>query len=118
MLYVPLKAPRDQLSQQQHSEQEGREQQHVQQLSGLLLVGSKCSSSQVVGITQQLWNVATGSVEQVLQQQQQQQSIRVPILQSALSPSLAGAQSVAVYQDPTGEACACRLTQAAHMSAS
>jgi hypothetical protein len=116
LLYVPFAVHPPRL-QQPPPEQGGREQQQVtQQLSGLLVVGSRCSSSQVVGIPQQLWEVAAGGGYQMLQQQQ---VMKLPILQSALSPSLAGAQAVAVYEDPSGEACCvCRLAQAAHRAGS
>lgn len=82
--------------QQQHSEAGSGEQQGQQQLSGLLLVGSKCSSSQVLGLSRACWEAATGSWPS------RQGDCSLPVLQSALQPSVAGAQAVAVYQDPSG----------------
>ena len=93
LLRVPLENP-------QHQQQLSNTE--TQQLSGLLFVGSKCSSSQTVGLPQSL-SQAVGSRQLVLEQQQQQeQAMVLPILQSALQPSLAGAQAVAVHQDPSG----------------
>jgi hypothetical protein len=96
LLHVPLDTP-------QHPQQLCNTE--PQQLSGLLLVGSKCSSSQVVGLLQSLVQ-AVASRHLVLEQQRQQdRAVVLPILQSALQPSLAGAQAVAVYQDPSGKSC-------------
>lgn len=102
LLHVPLEQPQQGIV---DSKQE-REQQHEQpdhgrqqQLAGLLLVGSKCSSSQVLGLPRNLWSQAMSSSRSVLPQQQQWV---LPVLQSALLPSLAGAQAVAVYTDPSG----------------
>lgn len=78
------------------SSEQQQQQQHISQLSGLLFIGSRSSSSQVLGLP-----AALTTAEQ--QQQQQQQAMLCPMLQSAFLPSLAGAQAVAVLQDPTGE---------------
>jgi hypothetical protein len=72
---------------------EAAEQQESQQLAGLLFIGSKSSSSQVLG-----WPRSASG------QQQQQQQLACPVLQSAFLPSLAGGQAVVALQDPTGEA--------------
>lgn len=92
---VLLHAPLPQ--QQQQHPQSDLEQHGQQQLSGLLLVGGKCSSSQVLGLTQA---VAEAAASKPWPSQQQQ--FVLPVLQSALQPSIAGAQAVAVYQDPSG----------------
>lgn len=85
-----------QQQQQQHSEAGSGEQQGQEQLSGLLLVGSKCSSSQVLGLSRACWEAATVAWSG------RQGDCSLPVLQSALQPSVAGAQAVAVYQDPSG----------------
>lgn len=64
------------------------EEQEGPQLAGLLFVGSKSSSSQVLG-----WPCTAG----------QQQQLTCPVLQSAFMPSLAGAQAVLALQDASGE---------------
>ncbi|WIA13448.1 hypothetical protein OEZ85_007028 [Tetradesmus obliquus] len=63
------------------------EEQEGPQLAGLLFVGSKSSSSQVLG-----WPCTAG----------QQQQLTCPVLQSAFMPSLAGAQAVLALQDASG----------------
>jgi hypothetical protein len=91
------------LAQQQHSQQEHDAAEEQQQLAALLLVGSRCSSSQTLGIPQSLWDAITSNRLDALQQQDHQQAPWVlPVVQSALLPSIAGAQSVAVYKDPSG----------------
>lgn len=97
LLHVPLK------QQQQDSSPEQQ-----QQLSGLLVVGSKCSSSQVLGLPQALWDTSVD----VWSAQPDTQLL--PTLQSALEPSVTGAQAVAVYKDPTGEG-RCRTSDSAKM---
>ena len=93
LLHIPL--PCQQPPQQQQLQQ----QAHAHQLSGLLLVGSRSSSSQVVGLPQGLSSVFD-TVWSPSNQQQQQPVL--PILQSALLPSLAGRQAATVYKDPSG----------------
>jgi hypothetical protein len=90
LVQVPLK-------QQQEQQQQGSSTEPQQQLSGLLVVGSKCSSSQVLGLPHAFCEAAVGAWPTPPDMR------LLPTLQSALQPNLAGAQAVAIYQDPTGE---------------
>lgn len=88
LLHVPFTAS----SAQQQQQQQSAAHEHPRQLSGLLVVGSRCSSSQVVGLPRDLFTAEADDAQQQV----------LPILQSALVPSLAGAQAAAVYKDPSG----------------
>jgi len=90
--------PQRQTLQQQQQQQEQQQQHEEQQLAGLLVLGSKCSSSQVVGLPRVI--AACGQQGDI-----QPQQLVLPVLQSALLPSLAGAQAAAVYSDPSGVPC-------------
>jgi hypothetical protein len=90
LCYAPLDSSSSSAS---VTEAAAEEEGESQKLEGLLFVGSKSSSSQVLG-----WPRSAGR-----QQQQQQQQVACPVLQSAFLPSLAGAQAVVALQDPTGE---------------
>lgn len=67
-------------------------------LAGLLFIGSRSSSSQVLGLPHSILAAA-----QAEQQQQGCVPLVCPMFQSSFMPSLAGAQSVVVIKDPTGE---------------
>lgn len=73
--------------------------QHSSQLAGLLFIGSKTSSSQVMGWPKS--DVESGAAWQQGKEQQQQRLV-CPVLQSAFLPSLAGAQAAVALQEPTG----------------
>jgi hypothetical protein len=88
LCYAPLDSSSSSASATEAAAAAGEE---GEQLEGLLFVGSKSSSSQVLG-----WPRAAGV--------QQQQRSACPVLQSAFLPSLAGAQAVVPLQDPAGEA--------------
>jgi hypothetical protein len=89
LCYAPLDSSSSSSS-EAAMEEEGQESQ---QLAGLLFVGSKSNSSQVLG-----WPHSAAQ-----QQQQPQQQLLCPVLQSAFLPSLAGAQAVVAVQDATGK---------------
>jgi hypothetical protein len=67
--------------------------------AALLFLGSKSSSSQVVGLALSCLQAASSGP----QQGQQEKSKLCYMLQSAFLPSLAGAQAVTVMTDPTGD---------------
>lgn len=90
--------PQAQLQQQQQPQQEQQERDN--HLAALVVLGSRSSSSQVVALTAAFVDAA--GLQQPQLQGQQQGLPMCPVLQSAFVPSLAGAQAVAAYQDPSG----------------
>jgi hypothetical protein len=110
LTFLPLQASEQQQQQKQetgassqldHSSElgnPGAAQQQASSLAGLLLISSRCSSSQVVGVPTAALSSSSSSSSGDMPR------LPWPLLQSALLPSLAGAQAVMVLQDPTGVA--------------